>query len=189
MICLSSCVPISTGKSAESERVGRNDSWYIHRDIQIIGGTSKELLSDTIISIFTIWPFESRLPYRSLTHLPCVLLSLCTPLPSRLSSFRHFFFLYISLPLPHLTSFSSHPTFSSSGSLLILSRTQRLCFVSPQTPASSPPPWSWTANATIGTTLLSSLRKEVRGRSHLTLRYPQSLSIGLLLLFGAKTLQ
>lgn len=67
--------------------------------------------------------------------------------------------LHIS-PLPS-TFFSRFLFFP--GSPLILSQTRRLCFVSPQTLASSPRPWSWTANASIGTTLPSSPPREVRG--------------------------
>lgn len=63
-------------------------------------------------------------------------------------------------PNPYLSPFISFP-----GSPLILSQTRRLCFVSPRTPASSPQPWSWTGNASTGTTLPSSPPREVRDHS------------------------
>lgn len=45
-------VPISNGESAASECAGKNEGWYIHRDIPIISGTSNELLSAATISLY-----------------------------------------------------------------------------------------------------------------------------------------
>lgn len=65
------------------------------------------------------------------------------------------------------------------GSPLILSQTRRRCSVSPQTQASSPPPWSWTGSGSTGTTSPSSPPREVRGHSFLASLDISGLSVGL----------
>lgn len=115
------------------------------------------------LCILNLWPFECRLPYRCLTHSPCLLLLFRLPPPSlRAPSFtRRFASFSLSLPflLPPPTPTPTPCPFL--GSPLIPSQTQRLCSASPQTPASSPRPWNWTGSGSTGTTSLSSPHRGV----------------------------
>lgn len=66
-------------------------------------------ISSDNLSILILWPFECRLPYRTLTHSPCVRLSLGTPLPPQ-PAFIHLFLS--SLPLSNFTFTSPFSTIS-----------------------------------------------------------------------------
>lgn len=70
------------------------------------------------LPILNLWPFECRLPYRSLTHLPCLPLSLCVPLPSPLApSLLRFASILLSAP----SSFPLRsPSFSQPANIFLL---------------------------------------------------------------------
>lgn len=94
-------VPIISSGSAESERV-RADWWLVYswRYLDNQRHFKRASICLDNLYILNLWPFECRLPYRCLTHSPCLHpLFRLPPLPLRAPAFAlHFACSSLLLP-------------------------------------------------------------------------------------------
>lgn len=100
-------VPISSCGSAESGCAGA-DWWLVYswRYLDNRWHFKRVSICCDNLCVLNLWPFECRLPYRCLTHSPCLLLLFRLPPPSRRASSFALHFASFSLALPffcHLT--------------------------------------------------------------------------------------